>query len=244
VTIGANLLGARVVIHTVRGFHKPGAASDASTHEDELAVWLEAGYPNAYRTALLILHDHQDAKDAVQEAFLRAWRFRAAVPAGREIKPWLYRVVVNASTARLRADRTREVWTEPLGLATERDAPGESRSGRSRSGRSRSGQSRACESTAAGTGFGSADPRASIAAGVIECAILGALADLPEHLRIVVVLRYYSRLSEREIAGAIHRRTGTVKNLLHEAKRRLADDPRLASLQAASVAPINGGLDA
>ena len=50
-----------------------------------------------------------------------------------------------------------------------------------------------------------------------------ALRDLARpDLRVVVVLRYYADLSEREIATAIGRPTGTVKSRLHEAHRRLA----------------------
>jgi DNA-directed RNA polymerase specialized sigma24 family protein len=44
------------------------------------------------------------------------------------------------------------------------------------------------------------------------------------------VLRYYAGLSEKEIATAIRRRPGTVKSRLHEARRLLAKDPRLAHL--------------
>ena len=60
-------------------------------------------------------------------------------------------------------------------------------------------------------------------------AVLDALAALPEHLRITV-LRYWTGLSEREIATAIRRRLGTVKSRLHEARRRLAND-RIAALR-------------
>jgi len=44
-----------------------------------------------------------------------------------------------------------------------------------------------------------------------------------------VILRYLADLTEREIAIAIRRRPGTVKSRLHEARRRLAADPRLAA---------------
>lgn len=54
-----------------------------------------------------------------------------------------------------------------------------------------------------------------------------ALARLPETLRVPVVLRYYAGLSEREIAIAIHRRPGTVKSRLHEARRLLGADAAL-----------------
>jgi RNA polymerase sigma-70 factor (ECF subfamily) len=54
-----------------------------------------------------------------------------------------------------------------------------------------------------------------------------ALADLPESLRVPLVLRFYAGLSEREIATAIQRRPGTVKSRLHAGRRRLALDSRL-----------------
>jgi RNA polymerase sigma-70 factor (ECF subfamily) len=60
--------------------------------------------------------------------------------------------------------------------------------------------------------------------------VLDALADLPEQLRVPAVLRYWTGLSEKEIAVAIRRRPGTVKSRLHEARRRLGADPRIAAL--------------
>jgi RNA polymerase sigma factor (sigma-70 family) len=65
--------------------------------------------------------------------------------------------------------------------------------------------------------------------------VLAAIAELPEHLRVPLVLRYWSGLSEREIADAVRRRPGTVKSRLHEAKRRLAADPRIADLAPATL---------
>src|SRR3954451_19730003 len=74
---------------------------------DELEVWLKQDYGMAYRTACLVLRDPVDAQDAVQEAFLRVWRFRDAVPAGDARKAWLYRVVVNACISRIRSEKSR-----------------------------------------------------------------------------------------------------------------------------------------
>jgi RNA polymerase sigma-70 factor (ECF subfamily) len=62
--------------------------------------------------------------------------------------------------------------------------------------------------------------------------VADALADLPDHLRIPIVLRYWVGLSEREIATAISRRPGTVKSRLHEARTRLSNDLRLAREEA------------
>jgi RNA polymerase sigma-70 factor (ECF subfamily) len=63
-----------------------------------------------------------------------------------------------------------------------------------------------------------------------------ALARLPEHLRVPVVLRYYTGLTEREIAIAIQRRPGTVKSRLHDARRLLAEDAALAAWADLEVA--------
>jgi RNA polymerase sigma-70 factor (ECF subfamily) len=163
----------------------------------DLADWLEEGYAPAFRTACLILHNRADAEEAVQEAFLRAWRFRAAVPSGEGVQPWLYRVVVNACLSKLRSDSRRSAERE-IGVDATEDGIG---------------------------------PEGAVLADLAQRMVVAALADLPEHLRVVVALRYYAGLSEREIASVIGRRPGTVKSRLHEAKTRLATDRRLVGLR-------------
>jgi RNA polymerase sigma-70 factor (ECF subfamily) len=163
---------------------------------EDLDDWLRRDYPTAYRTACLVLRDPVDAQDAVQEAFLRVWRFRDAIPDGEGRQAWLYRVVVNACMSRLRAERSRtgrDVGDGALGSVTDRGPTPEQRAEQS-----------ACAS-----------------------AVLAALADLPEALRVPLVLRFYAGLSEKEIAVAIDRRPGTVKSRLYDARQRLAADPRL-----------------
>jgi len=166
---------------------------------DDLAVWLEEGYASAYRTAWLILHNQADAEEAVQEAFLRAWRFRAAVPAGEGVRPWLYRVVVNACLSKLRVENRHRRHQFGLADDTAPERP-------------------------------DAAPEALALESDARRAVLDALASLPEHLRVVVALRYYAGLSEKEIAAAIHRRPGTVKSRLHDARARLSADLGLAAL--------------
>jgi RNA polymerase sigma-70 factor (ECF subfamily) len=161
---------------------------------DDLELWLEEGYPQSVRTAYLILGNRLDAEDAVQEAFLRAWKFRHSLSKESSFKPWLYRVVVNTCNSKLRKEiplRERRSNEEELENIEVRDNVPE---------------------------------RIAVAHDV-----LSALKDLPAHLRVVVVLRYYADLSEREIAIAIDRKQGTVKSRLNEARRRLALHPALRS---------------
>ncbi len=70
----------------------------------DLADWLEEGYPASFRTACLILGNRDDAEEAVQEAFLRAWRFRASLGGEANHRAWLYRVVVNSCCSKLRQE--------------------------------------------------------------------------------------------------------------------------------------------
>jgi RNA polymerase sigma-70 factor, ECF subfamily len=181
----------------------PAASNtDVTGRDDPLGEWVQARYARAYRTAVLICGNPADAEEALQDAFLRAWRFRDALPDGPRRDAWLYRVLVNACYSKLRhevprRDRERD----------RVDAPDE------------------FEQFAATVDA----PDLQAERSVVADAMAAALETLPENLRVVVVLRYYAELSEREIATAIRRRPGTVKSRLHEARRRLATDPRLAT---------------
>jgi len=95
--------------------------------EQQLEEWLEDGYAASFRTACLILGNRSDAEEAVQEAYLRAWRFRASLASVPSIRPWLYRVVVNACYSKLRTEiphRDRRASEEPLArIAARIDGP-------------------------------------------------------------------------------------------------------------------------
>jgi RNA polymerase sigma-70 factor (ECF subfamily) len=161
---------------------------------EELQSWLEDGYASSVRTAYLILGNRPDAEDAVQESFLRAWKFRDSLATGSSFKPWLYRVVVNTCNSKLRREiphRNRRRPDDDLDYVAMIEDP--------------------------------------IARVTLSHDVMTALKDLPTHLRIVVVLRYYADLSEHDIATVIGRQPGTVKSRLNEARRRLALHPALQS---------------
>jgi RNA polymerase sigma-70 factor (ECF subfamily) len=93
--------------------------------EQQLEEWLEDGYVASFRTACLILGNRADAEEAVQDAYLRAWRFRDSLTAVPSIRPWLYRVVVNSCYSKLRREiphRDRRAGDEPLAQVPGRGA--------------------------------------------------------------------------------------------------------------------------
>jgi RNA polymerase sigma-70 factor, ECF subfamily len=85
--------------------------------EQQLAEWLEDGYVASFRTACLIMGNRADAEEAVQDAYLRAWRFRDSLSSVPSMRPWLARVVVNSCYSKLRREiphRDRRAGDEPL----------------------------------------------------------------------------------------------------------------------------------
>ena len=55
-----------------------------------------------FRTARSILKNDAEAEDALQEAYLRAWRALAGFRADAKLSTWLVRIVINESLGRLR----------------------------------------------------------------------------------------------------------------------------------------------
>jgi RNA polymerase sigma-70 factor, ECF subfamily len=64
-------------------------------------------------------------------------------------------------------------------------------------------------------------PHTQVEAGDDASALLRAIGELPEDDRVVLHLRYFLELPEREIAAAIGKPPGTVKSRLHRAGKRL-----------------------
>jgi RNA polymerase sigma-70 factor (ECF subfamily) len=64
-------------------------------------------------------------------------------------------------------------------------------------------------------------PHEAVAASGESAAVLRALDELPPGDRVVLYLRHFVELPEREIAAAIGRPAGTVKSRLHRASARL-----------------------
>ena len=103
------------------------AAASAATTDDELAERAANGDEAAFeaimrrhnrllfRTARSILKVDAEAEDALQEAYLRAWRSLSTFRADSKLSTWLVRIVINEALGRLRR-RSANVF--PLDSAT------------------------------------------------------------------------------------------------------------------------------
>jgi RNA polymerase sigma-70 factor (ECF subfamily) len=87
--------------------------------ESQMIAALRAGEPAAFETlvrehggrllgvARRLLRNEEDARDAVQDAFLSAFRSLESFEAGSRLSTWLHRIVVNAALMKLRTRRRK-----------------------------------------------------------------------------------------------------------------------------------------
>lgn len=88
---------------------------------DAFTVLMRRYNQTLYRTARSILRDEAEAEDAVQDAYILAYRAIGAFRGDAKLSTWLIRIVVNEAIARSRK-RSRRAEIIPLGGAPEQDA--------------------------------------------------------------------------------------------------------------------------
>jgi RNA polymerase sigma-70 factor, ECF subfamily len=71
---------------------------------------LEPLLDQAYRLACAMLHDHQAAEDAVQEAAFKAWRKLSQLRKGSDMRPWFLGIVANECRT-----ESRSRWRSVIG---------------------------------------------------------------------------------------------------------------------------------
>jgi RNA polymerase sigma-70 factor (ECF subfamily) len=172
-----------------------------------------------YRTARSILRDDFDAEDALQDAYLQAYRAIGQFRADAKLATWLTRIVINAAIARARTTgRRAEVMQlhhgfDPAGNPTEATMePGASEAPDSPETRAMRAQTRA----------------------MLEKSI----DALPEAFRTVFVLRALEEMSGEEVAACLDIPEATVRSRFFRARgmlrAALAHDVDLAFEQAFS----------
>jgi RNA polymerase sigma-70 factor, ECF subfamily len=76
---------------------------------------VDARLASTFRIAMAILGNEADARDATQEAFLRAWRDLPGLRDAERFDAWFGRIVVNACRSAVRGRRRRSVREIPVG---------------------------------------------------------------------------------------------------------------------------------
>jgi RNA polymerase sigma-70 factor (ECF subfamily) len=147
-------------------------------------------YAGAFTLAMRLMGDEDDAKDVVQDAYLRAFRGLKRFRGDARFTTWLYRIVANcASTAQGRRGRHRhDELPDELGVAD--DHPDH-------------------------------DPERKAADGFDRRTVQDALGQLPEKLRLVVVLRDVYDLPHEAIAAELGISETAAKVRLHRARKKL-----------------------
>jgi len=74
-----------------------------------------------YAQSFSLLHDHGDAQDVVQEAFLKAYRFRVRLAQAERFPQWLLAIARNLARDRLRRHDVRHWPDSEADLATVAD---------------------------------------------------------------------------------------------------------------------------
>jgi RNA polymerase sigma-70 factor (ECF subfamily) len=168
------------------------AAGDA----EAFAPLVESHQLRLLRLCERLLGDAEEARDATQEVFLKAYNKAAEVKPRGQVYTWLYRIAVNHCLNKLRRRKlVRFLRLEEPGDAEDRapfDPPDPG-----------------------------ADPAAILEARRRWAATQRAIARLPENQRAVLVLIRFEGLSYQQTAEVLGITAGAVESRLVRAMRRL-----------------------
>ncbi len=195
---------------------EPGGARDERAllarlrdrDEDAYVDLMKRHGPRLRRVATRLLGNDEDARDAVQETFLSAFRTVGAFAGDCALSTWLHRIAVNASLTKLRARRRRpEESIEPLLPAFQDDGHHERRPVRR----------------------WSRLPEQEAERREVRGLVRDAIDRLPESYRTVLVLRDIEGMDGITVAELLGINPNAVHQRLHRARLALRTllDPRL-----------------
>lgn len=184
----------------------PAAASDAdlaarSAGGDTAAFALIMRRHNQllFRTARSILKSDDETEDALQEAYLQAWRAMGSFRADARLSTWLVRIVINQALGRL---RRRSAQVIPLDTAMDSTDP----------------DLRQALEDDADRGPERAAMRAELRRIIEE-----RIDCLPDAFRVVFVLRAVEEMSVDEVAAALGMPEATVRTRFFRARGLLRE---------------------
>jgi RNA polymerase sigma-70 factor (ECF subfamily) len=151
----------------------------------------------AFAIAMGLVRDENDAREVVQEAFLRVWRGLHAFHGSSSFFTWLYRIVTNLSIDLMRKPSRREAeLDEGRRIVDETQIPLLS-------------------------AVDGADPTDAVRRREIQQRIEAALAQLPPYHRGVILMREIEGMSYEQMAQAMRVSKGTIMSRLFRARQKL-----------------------
>ncbi len=154
----------------------------------------------AFAIALSLVRDEADARELVQDAFLRVYKGLGTFQGGSSFFTWLYRIITNLSIDLIRKPGRQLVELEPGRVDAEEAADG------------------AFPLVAHIDG---ADPAEVVRRREIAVRVQAALDALPPYHRGVIVMREIEGLSYEEMAQAMNVSKGTIMSRLFHARQKL-----------------------
>ena len=97
-------------------FEQKSHRSREAQLEKQFSEMVEEYSSMAYNIALRMLRNTADAEDAVQEAFISAYRAFPKFKGQSKVSTWLYRIVVNACLMKIRKEQTRSKYLTNTGF--------------------------------------------------------------------------------------------------------------------------------
>ena len=174
-------------------FAKPRPDTSSEQREaviaaEDFSVVVEKYSDMAYNIALRMLRNPSDAEDAVQEAFLAAYRAFPTFKGQSKVSTWLYRIVVNACLMKLRKEKAKANYLTLTGYdeLVVRDWRN--------------------------------DPEEAAINGELHEAIENGLRRLQPDQRATIVLKDVQGLSSEEAAEALEISMAAFKSRLHRAR--------------------------
>lgn len=187
----------------------PSMAADADTiararagDHEAFRVLVQRHQGRLFRLAARVLRDEDLARDAVQDAFLKAYVSLRRFEGRSSLYTWLYRLTLNVCLdmrRRSKAGRTVE-WPEARvegGALTAEPVP------------------------AAGSEPAPSGPDTELERAEVRRRVGEAIAELPPEARETLILREVDGLSYAEIAETLGIPKGTVMSRLHYARKRV-----------------------
>ena len=177
----------------------PNSATDAALRASAFRKLVERHQRRAFAIAVGLVRDENDAREIVQEAFLRVYRGLGTFEGGSSFFTWLYRIVTNLSI-----DLMRKPGRRAAELDETRSVEGESEG-----------------DLALVSRIDGADPIDVVRRKEMAARIQTALDALPSYHRAVILMREIDGLSYEEMAEAMGVSKGTIMSRLFHARQKM-----------------------